>query len=63
MKTDPHIACGQQPRPTRVQASRSLPFCGLGAEDYVQGKAAQCGLTSLRIEHPRAEGARALPIS
>jgi hypothetical protein len=44
MKKDPRDACGQQPRPSSSQTNRCLPFCGLGAEQYVQRKAALCGL-------------------
>ena len=44
MKNDPRAACGQEPRPTNDQMNRCLPFCGLGAQEYVQGRAASCGL-------------------
>ena len=44
MKHDPRAACGQEPRPANDQINRCLPFCGLGAQECVQGKAARCGL-------------------
>ncbi len=44
MKTDPRATCGQQPRPASAQLSSCLPFCGLGAQEYVQRKAALCGV-------------------
>ncbi|OGR39268.1 MAG: hypothetical protein A2051_08110 [Desulfovibrionales bacterium GWA2_65_9] len=53
MKTDPRAACGQEPRPTNAQTSRCLPFCGLGAEEYVQRKAAHCGMLQLEPRRTR----------
>ena len=53
MKSDPHAACGQEPRPSSSQTNRCLPFCGLGAEKYVQGKAALCGMLQLEPRSPR----------
>jgi len=47
MKTDPRTACGQQPRPTNSQTNLCLPFCGLGAKEYVQGRALRCGMLQL----------------
>lgn len=53
MNKDPRTACGQEPRPASSQTNRCLPFCGLGAEDYVQKKAARCGLLQLEPRAPR----------
>ncbi|MBU1042202.1 MAG: hypothetical protein KKF77_13985 [Proteobacteria bacterium] len=53
MKTDPRTACGIDPRPTNAQTNRCLPFCGLGAQEYVQGKAALCGMLQLEPRTPR----------
>lgn len=44
MKSEHRVTCGPGPQPGSSQASRCLPFCGLGAEQYVQGKAALCGV-------------------
>jgi len=44
MNTDPRTACGLAPRPISAQTNRCLPFCGLGAQEYVQRKAALCGV-------------------
>jgi hypothetical protein len=53
MKSDPRAACGQEPRPSNAQASRCLPFCGLGSEEYVQRKAALCGMLQMKPRSPR----------
>jgi hypothetical protein len=53
MRTDSRTACGHQPRPTSTQTNNCLPFCGLGAEEYVQGKAALCGMLQLEPRSPR----------
>ncbi len=53
MKIDPRAACGQEPRPSNSQTSRCLPFCGLGSEEYVQQKAALCGMLQLEPRSPR----------
>jgi len=53
MKTDPRAACGQQPRPTSSQTNRCLPFCGLGAEAHLQGRAERCGMLQLEPRAPR----------
>lgn len=53
MKTDHRPACGQQPPPASSQAGRCLPFCGLGSEEYVQRKAALCGMLQLQARSPR----------
>jgi hypothetical protein len=44
MKTDPRASCGQEAPPAAAQANRCLPFCGLGGQEYVQRKAALCGV-------------------
>ncbi|GEM_PF-1523756 len=44
MKHDPCAACGQKTRPANAQINRCLPFCGLGAQESLAGKAARCGL-------------------
>lgn len=53
MKNNPRTVCGLAPRPTSAQTSLCLPFCGLGAQEYVQGKAALCGLLQLEPRAPR----------
>lgn len=53
MKTDHRAACGQQLPPTNSQTNRCLPFCGLGAEEYVQRKAARCGMLQLEPRRTR----------
>lgn len=54
MKTETRANCVQQPRPTSSQASLCLPFCGLGAEQFVNGKAALCGALHPEQLQPRA---------
>jgi hypothetical protein len=53
MNKDPRTACGQQPRPSSSQTNRCLPFCGLGSEEYVQRKAARCGMLQQEQRSPR----------
>ena len=53
MKSDPRTVCGHQPRLTNSQTNLCLPFCGLGAEAYVQGRELRCGMLQLEPRAPR----------
>ena len=50
MKHDPRAACGQEPRPANDQINRCLPFCGLGAQECVQGR--DLGFDGKTLIHP-----------